>query len=128
MQNDINFQFPELLHSVQYYWRTTGSTLLQAMNRDGIRDNMSEEFQTTLDTAIAAATDCSDFYGEVIRRQHHRDAFDIYQEAEVRFYNLLNPLILNNLFLDNLQTVVRQELLFGSRFFEQFLSAIEVFD
>ena len=129
MDNDINnFQIPVLLHSVQCCWTDTGAALNQAMNRDDIRDNMSEEFQTTLNTAIAVASDCSHFYGEVIRRRHDRDAYDIYQEAETRFYNLLNALILNNLFLNNLQEVVRLELLFGSRFFEQFLSAIEIFD
>ena len=126
--NNYNQLANPFLHSVQYYWNGIGSTLDMVMNRDEVHDHMDQGFELTLRDAVTAASDCSHYYGQVIYSGHDRDIYDIYIDAETRFYNLLNVLIVNNLFLNNLQTEVRDSIDMGTRYFDRFLLAIDIID
>lgn len=113
---------PGLEHSVQTYWMNIGFVMTNVMN--DMHNDLNAVHLMNLNNAIEIAHNCAHLYG-LVRRQEIE--YNNYTNTEHLFYNQLSELInSNNQLRNHLENAVRAEVELGTRYFHEFLDALNV--
>jgi hypothetical protein len=115
------------------YWQSTASTLRTLYVDLSNINRLDDQTRDRLTNAILTANSCADLYDDVIRvpvaeREINREVMGNYANTETVFYNRLNMLLFQEDLRIPLQNIVRYEASIGVRFFDRFLTALDIED
>jgi hypothetical protein len=105
-------------HQLESYWQNVAEVLQ-------IANNLQDElFKFQLNDAIQTANENSQLYGLIRSNPDNSEYKNNYYNNEIMFYNQLNGLIVNHIFLNNLREAIQIGMEDGVQYFLQFRQTV----